>query len=259
MRAPAGLTTLFCDVGGVLVEVPWVSTARTLAPRLGMEEAQVFRLLTRLSMELDRGEITLRQYHLELEGSVRREVPYRLFSDALDSALKKIAPVWGPVRDIKASGAMEVVALSNMSREVWSSLQKKFRIGSLFHFSVLSFEHGVLKPDPRFFKLALDVTGASPGESLFVDDSVENVRAAKSLGLHAYRSVRPEDTANLLRSLVDAGNGGRQAALRAVLRTTPPDAPSGQPGQAGPRKVRGFRADRVKPLKLDSDAARVVA
>ncbi|MDG7027171.1 MAG: hypothetical protein JRN16_02020, partial [Nitrososphaerota archaeon] len=171
MRAPSGLTTLFCDVGGVLVEVPWVSTARTLAPRLGMDEAQVFRLLTRLSTELDRGEITLRQYHLELEGSLRRRVPYRLFSGALDSALKKIAPVWGPVRDIKASGAMEVVALSNMSREVWASLQKKFRIGSLFHSSILSFEHGVLKPDPRFFKLALDVTGASPEKSLFVHDT----------------------------------------------------------------------------------------
>jgi putative hydrolase of the HAD superfamily len=45
---------------------------------------------------------------------------------------------------------------------------------------------GWTKPDPRLFRHASDSLGLSPGECLFVDDSVELVEAAAALG---YRAV----------------------------------------------------------------------
>jgi HAD superfamily hydrolase (TIGR01509 family) len=137
-----------------------------------------------------------------LAGSLGPEIPFPYFARVLDSALMRIPPVWNSVQDLRDSGILEVVALSNMAKEVWSSLQKKFEIDSLFQSTVLSYEHGLLKPDPRIFRLALRQARTSARESLFVDDTVQNVRAAKSLGLRAYHAKHPTETAVFLKSLI---------------------------------------------------------
>ena len=44
---------------------------------------------------------------------------------------------------------------------------------------------GVMKPDPRFFKLALERFALVPEETLFTDDKPDNVAAAAGLGVPA--------------------------------------------------------------------------
>lgn len=48
---------------------------------------------------------------------------------------------------------------------------------------ILSAEVGVLKPDPRIYKLAIERFGFRPHEMIFIDDSLENVEAAKKSGM----------------------------------------------------------------------------
>jgi 2-haloacid dehalogenase len=86
-----------------------------------------------------------------------------------------------------ARAGLPCYALTNMERE---SFQRRVRLYDFFrlfdgHF-VSGFE-GVMKPDPRFFKLALERFGLVPGETLFTDDRAENVAAARQLGLPAIR------------------------------------------------------------------------
>ncbi len=44
---------------------------------------------------------------------------------------------------------------------------------------------GVLKPDPRAYRAALDALGVSAGRALFVDDQPRNVEGARSVGMEA--------------------------------------------------------------------------
>ena len=48
---------------------------------------------------------------------------------------------------------------------------------------VLSHQVGHLKPDPEIYRRAIQQSGASPEESLFVDDLVENVKGAEQMGI----------------------------------------------------------------------------
>lgn len=48
-----------------------------------------------------------------------------------------------------------------------------------------SYELGLAKPDPAFFTAILERIGLDAGEVLFVDDSLRNVEAARSVGLAA--------------------------------------------------------------------------
>ena len=200
------MTTLFCDVGGVLIHNPWIETAEALSTRYKVDRNEAFAQLSRLSLQLDKDLVTLRQYHSLLNDALQLDTPFRYFMRVLRSASGRIPPVWGAVQAIHDSGSIEVVALSNMSREVWASLQKRFDIGSLFHSTVLSYELGVLKPDPSIFRIALRQAGVPPRECVFVDDTLANVRAAKSLGLGTYQAQHPAGTAAFLRSLIGDGH-----------------------------------------------------
>ncbi|MBR6860708.1 MAG: HAD-IA family hydrolase [Acidaminococcaceae bacterium] len=47
---------------------------------------------------------------------------------------------------------------------------------------IVSFKAGMTKPDPRMFRLFLDQYALSPESCIFIDDTAENVKAARELG-----------------------------------------------------------------------------
>ena len=49
----------------------------------------------------------------------------------------------------------------------------------------LSYEVRAAKPDPRYYRLALERFGLDGEQCLFVDDREENVRAARALGIRS--------------------------------------------------------------------------
>lgn len=67
----------------------------------------------------------------------------------------------------------------------------------LFNKSYFSFAEHLEKPDPRFFELILDHEGLLPEETLFIDDTEKNIKAAKSLGIKTYHIRRDELVRNL--------------------------------------------------------------
>lgn len=52
---------------------------------------------------------------------------------------------------------------------------------------------GVKKPDPIFWKMILDAENAAASEAFFTDDLEENVKAAASLGIHAFQFADARD------------------------------------------------------------------
>lgn len=46
---------------------------------------------------------------------------------------------------------------------------------------------GVAKPDPAMFEAAMAVAGTGPAATLFIDDTVGHVAAARRLGLATHR------------------------------------------------------------------------
>ncbi|MDG6946223.1 MAG: HAD-IA family hydrolase [Nitrososphaerota archaeon] len=198
------MRTLFCDVGGVLIENPWERMALEVGEQLGRDPGEVFGTLSALSKRLDIGELTLAGVHRALVGALGGDLPFARFEETLDAALRKVQPVWDAVRALGSRGDWEVIALSNMSREVWDSLQRKFGISALFGCAVLSFEYGIIKPDPAIYRLALGKARSLPGDCTFVDDVPENIKAAGALGIRTYLVEEPSETARFIRSLRDA-------------------------------------------------------
>lgn len=67
-----------------------------------------------------------------------------------------------------------------------NSYPDRLGLGDLFRFVVFSQDHGVEKPDPRIFHIALEQAGCGEGEMLHVGDSLESdIQGAMRAGLRS--------------------------------------------------------------------------
>lgn len=66
----------------------------------------------------------------------------------------------------------------------------------------LSYEMGLMKPDPLIFTRMLDAEHARARETLFLDDSARNCAAAASVGIHTYQPENGGDWTSVIHSLL---------------------------------------------------------
>lgn len=64
---------------------------------------------------------------------------------------------------------------------------------AFFHQTYASNKIGEEKPDESFFKVILEAEGFKPEEAFFVDDRLENVEAAKRVGINAVTFTSAEE------------------------------------------------------------------
>jgi len=76
-------------------------------------------------------------------------------------------------------------------------------VQSLFDVFVESAVEGVRKPDPRIYQIVIERLGVAPIESVFVDDFIENVEAARSEGLYGIHFKGPDQARSELIELLD--------------------------------------------------------
>jgi 2-haloacid dehalogenase len=73
-------------------------------------------------------------------------------------------------------------AITNFSAEFWEMFRPAAPIFDRFAGIIVSGAEQLLKPEPAIYRLALARFGLAPGEGLFIDDRLENVRAGKAAG-----------------------------------------------------------------------------
>ena len=103
----------------------------------------------------------------------------------------------GPIDDSVAilealhDRGVPLYALSNMSAETYPLAAKRFDFLRLFRGMVISGEVGVIKPDPRIFRILLERYRIEPAEAVYIDDNFRNAEAARALGIHGIHFTDP--------------------------------------------------------------------
>jgi len=96
---------------------------------------------------------------------------------------------------------MRLFALTNFSVETYPIARSRFSFLSWFEDVVMSGEHGITKPDPRIYRIAIERCRLSPARTVFVDDLRANVEAAREHGFHALQFTGPDKLREDLRAL----------------------------------------------------------
>ena len=92
-------------------------------------------------------------------------------------------------------------ALTNFSAETFPLAVARFPFLSEFDGAVVSGDEGVIKPDPAIYQLLMQRYSITPSRAVFIDDKLENVEAARRLGLHGIHFVEPSAARIALRNL----------------------------------------------------------
>lgn len=74
----------------------------------------------------------------------------------------------------------------------------------LFDVKVLSFEVGMVKPDPAVYELILKRLGVQANESIFIDDSERYCVAAEGIGIHTIYHRDTSETIARIKELLNA-------------------------------------------------------
>jgi len=178
------ITTLFLDIGGVLLTNGWDRQTRVKAIEqfnLDGEEVNERHHLTFDTYEV--GKISLDEYLDRVIFYEKRTFTKSDFKEFMFAQSQELPYMIDYIKELKSKHSLRVTAVSNEGRELTEHRIEKFKLFDLFDsFIASSFVH-FRKPDVDIFKIALDVSQTSPGKVVYIDDRHMFVEVAGTVGI----------------------------------------------------------------------------
>ena len=201
MKNQTNITTLFLDIGGVLLTNGWGRNSRMLAAKefnLDYEEMGERHHLTYDTYEL--GKITLDEYLDRLVFYEKRSFTKNQFREFMFSRSQPFPEMIDLISNLKKKYNLKVAVVSNEGRELNEYRIKKFKLGDFVDFFISSSFVHFRKPDTDIFHIALDISQVSPEEVVYIDDRMMFVEIAGKMGIHGLRHVDYQTTLTKLAS-----------------------------------------------------------
>lgn len=195
--------SIFIDFGGVIVRTEDKEPRRLQAEKLGLTSRDLEKIIfeSESSHRASTGEITEDDHWQAVAETlaVTREAVDKITAEFFSGDRADISLI-DFLRGLRPE--RKVCLISN----AWSGLRTfitQQKIDDVFDAMVISAEVGLIKPDPRIYRLALAKLGARPEESVFIDDVAVNVAAARSVGMTGIEFAQPEKALEELKQILN--------------------------------------------------------
>lgn len=184
MKNKAPITTLFTDIGGVLLTNGWDHNARNKAVdlfNLDLKETEERHHLTFDTYEV--GKLSLDEYLDRVVFYEERKFTKDDFREFMYSQSQPLPGMIEYYKEIKKKYNLKIAVISNEGRELNDYRIQKFELASFIDFFISSSFVHFRKPDVDIFKVAIDVAQSPIDQSVYIDDRSLFVQVAEGLGL----------------------------------------------------------------------------
>ena len=201
----AKIKNIIFDLGGVILDIDEDIVCKELE-KLGVSVTELFhsKEFMDIMSKFDTGIYTAPTFRKKVKAFIGQEKMTDQKFDSIWNAMLLDIPRERieAIEKVKKHYKIFLMSNSNVIHYDLYVRDLQLRFGyhefvELFNKSYFSFAEHLEKPDPRFFELILDHEGLLPEETLFIDDTEANIKAAKSLGIHTYHISRDELVRNL--------------------------------------------------------------
>ncbi|HEY9256752.1 HAD family phosphatase [Chitinophaga sp.] len=195
MTNHANITTLFLDIGGVLLTNGWDRGARKLAIQtygldaLEMEERHHLTFDT-----YEEGKLTLDEYLTRVVFYEDRSFTRKQFRDFMFAQSAPYPDMLNMVTELKAKYKLKIAIVNNEGRELNEHRIQHFNISSFVDFYISSCFVHFRKPDADIYKIALDIAQVKPAEVVYLEDRSMFVDVANGLGINGICHTDYEST-----------------------------------------------------------------
>jgi len=177
-------TTIFTDIGGVLLTNGWDRSARKKAIqhfKLDPEETEERHHLTFDTYES--GKISLHEYLGRMVFYTKRNFTEETFRQFMFDQSKPIPEMLALIRGIKEKYGIKIAVVNNEGSELNKHRINTFGLCEFVDFFISSCIVHFRKPDADIFKIALDIAHVDPERVIYLEDRPMFVQVAETLGI----------------------------------------------------------------------------
>jgi putative hydrolase of the HAD superfamily len=193
------ITTIFTDIGGVLLTNGWDRGSRRRAIdlfKLDAEETEERHHLTFDTYEV--GKITLDEYLNRVVFYKKRSFTSKRFKEFMFGQSKALPEMLELLQQLKKRYGINIAVVSNEGRELAEYRIRQFNMNSFVDFFIVSSFVHFRKPDTDIFKVALDTAQVLPQQVLYLEDRAMFVQVAETLGIQGLRHIDHKSTCEKL-------------------------------------------------------------
>ncbi len=185
------------DLGKVILDFSFASVADGLASAsddaLYRDPANIADYLLKhgndIAVRYETGRISSREFFNSIKNCFALDLSFDQFKRIWSEIFRENEGVAALIE--KLGRDFRLFLLSNTNELHFEFIRNNFPIVHRFDSWILSYEAGVMKPDPQIYRIALDKAGVSAEEAIFIDDTKGHVLGAQGLGINAveFKSV----------------------------------------------------------------------
>lgn len=205
-----GIKTIIFDFGGVILKMPSIKWINRWKKLLGFaDEPEIIQLLddpngSQMVQDVCLGKTSEDEVwdqmaeKWNLNSKLICIMRRRVFSKCSlnKSLIKYIAEL---------SKNYQTAILSNAGDQTRKILEETYKLDRLMDEIIISAEEGVIKPDPAIYQIAMERLNTLPEETLFVDDYMPNVLAAREFGMEAVQFINNQQTIQTIQDYLGTG------------------------------------------------------
>jgi glucose-1-phosphatase len=171
------------DVGGVLID--WHGGVRVVAQLLESEEESVLSALVKYIEPLELGKIASETGWSRICRDLGKRIETEKVMGAWIGGCKLVESSWRLAGDLRKAGYRLAICTNNWIGVV-DRIRAENRKFALFEECIDSSVVGFRKPDQRIYEIAEEKMKAKGQEIFYIEDTLENVEAARKRGWQAY-------------------------------------------------------------------------
>jgi putative hydrolase of the HAD superfamily len=202
MKRAIPITTLFLDIGGVLLTDGWSHGASKLAvKKFNLDFEELNKRHTEALDTYELGKLTLEEFLDRTVFYEKRSFTPAQFRKFMFAQSKPFPEMIELIRRLKTLYGLKIVVVSNEGRELNEYRIRKFKLDGFVDFFISSCFVRLRKPDADIFRLALDTVRVPVNQVVYIENTPMFVQIAEGLGIRSILHTDYKTTRAKLASL----------------------------------------------------------
>ncbi len=188
------IKTIFFDIGGVLIDIHPERTYQYLSDSADVEFNMVKESFPwDAHDQYERGIINNEDWFIAYKESLPQPCCLKRsdFWNAWKLLLGEEKNTVNILEDVNKQYSIWLLSNTN-PKHIQDEIEKRYLFPSLVNGAVYSFDVGVRKPEKEIYEIAMQRANANPQECFFIDDLLENIQAAKQIGIEGIHFISSE-------------------------------------------------------------------
>jgi putative hydrolase of the HAD superfamily len=196
------VTTLFLDIGGVMLSNGWGHQSRRAAANVfGLDFDEMDERHHVIQVTYEEGKITLSEYLKRVVFYRKRSFTIDQFRDFMFSQSTPNTEMIEYIRQLKDKYNLKIAVVNNEGRELNEHRIKEFKLNQFVDFFISSCFVHFRKPDADIFRIALDIAQVPVQHVVYIEDMQMFVDVASDLGIRSIHHKNYLSTSSELATL----------------------------------------------------------